>query len=105
MVEQLQLDAAGVTAENGEINASSLFLGSQRQRRARPNVGVLGDLRDVTVQLALSSLHHRCHRMRADSNGIATPERRGITRHCVISRGMRPCWHRRGWGSGAGVFL
>ena len=53
MVEQLQSNAAGVTAENGEINPSSPFLGSQRQRRARPNVSALGDLRDVIMQLAL----------------------------------------------------
>ena len=56
MVEQLESNAAGVTAENGEIDSSLRFLGSQRQRRARPNVGALGDLRDVIVQLAFGRL-------------------------------------------------
>ena len=74
MIEQLQPNAAGVTTENGEIDSSSPFLGSQRQRGARLNVGVLGGLRDETAQLALSRFHHRCHRIRADSNGTATPE-------------------------------
>ncbi len=44
MVKQLESNAAGVTAENGEINPSFRFLGSERQRRARPNVSALGDL-------------------------------------------------------------
>ena len=80
MVKQLESNAAGVTAENGEINPSCRFLGSERQRRARPNVSALGDLRDIIVQVALGRFHHRCHRIRADSNGTATPVRWGITR-------------------------
>ena len=75
MVEQLQSNAAGVAAENGEINPSSPFAGPKRQRKARPNVSALGDLRDIIVQLAFGRFHHRCHRIRADSNGTATPER------------------------------
>ena len=86
MVEQLQSNAAGVTAENGEINSSSPFLGSQRQRRARPNVSVLGDLRDVIVQLALRRFHHRCHRIRAASSGTATPAQLRYHSRRVVAR-------------------
>lgn len=71
----LLVERAGVTAENAEINPSSPFLGSRRQRRSRPNVSVLGDLRAISVQLALGRFHHRCHRIRADSIGTDTPER------------------------------
>ena len=74
MVEQLESNTGGVTAENGKINSSSSFQGSQRQRRARPNISVLGDLRDVIGQLAFGRFDYRCHRIRADSSGTATPE-------------------------------
>jgi hypothetical protein len=36
---------------------------------------VLGGFRNVIVQLAWGRFHHRCHRIRADSNGTATPDR------------------------------
>jgi hypothetical protein len=36
--------------------------------------------RDLAAQLALARCHHRCQRIRAHSNGTATPECRGITR-------------------------
>src|SRR5208283_4189273 len=80
MVEQLQSDAAGVAAENCEVNAASHFLGSQGQRRTGLNVGVPRGLRDVTAQLAWSRFHHRCHRIGAASKGTATSEWCGITR-------------------------
>src|SRR5664279_4709066 len=47
VVEQLQPDAAGVTAENREIDTPAEFVVSEGQRGTGANVGVLGGLRDV----------------------------------------------------------
>ena len=63
MVEELQPNAAGVTAENSEIHPSLRILGSQRQRRARPNVGMLGNVREIILQVGLWCFHHRCRKV------------------------------------------
>ena len=75
MVKQFQSNTAGISAEDGEINSASAFLGSQGQRRTRANVRAPGDLGDVLLQLALGLVLHRCQRIRSDSNGTVAPER------------------------------
>jgi hypothetical protein len=44
MVEELQSNTAGVTAEYGKIHPVSNFLRPQRKRRAHPNVSMFGDI-------------------------------------------------------------
>jgi hypothetical protein len=48
--KQLEPDAAGVTAEEGEVDSGSIFMGSHRQRDPHPNFSALGNLSRVTVQ-------------------------------------------------------
>ena len=61
MVEELQSSAAGMAAEDGEINPTFRFSGPQRQRRAGPNLGPLGDLREIFAQVAPGRFDRCCH--------------------------------------------
>ena len=47
LIEQLEPNAAGVTAEQGKVDPSLGFMGSQRQRDAPPHFSVFGDFDDV----------------------------------------------------------
>jgi hypothetical protein len=49
--------------------------------RSRLSLALLfADPRDVKAPLALGRFAQRCHRIRADSKGTATPHRRGMAR-------------------------
>ena len=57
MVEQLESNAAGVAAEDGEIDPSCRFLGSQRQRQSPPEHQRARQISAIySVQLALGRL-------------------------------------------------
>jgi hypothetical protein len=51
-----------------------------RTARQDLNVCLHAKLRNIRVQLKRRRYPQRCHRIRAHSNGTATPERCGITR-------------------------
>ncbi len=50
LIKQLQPNPAGVTAEQGEVDASFMFVCSQWQRNAFPDLSVLRDLCRIIIQ-------------------------------------------------------
>ena len=83
-----ELDIVGIDLRTGAVSSpgradafareQDLFIAMSPKGRAAPSR--TSNFRDIAVQPALVRLDHRCHRIRASSNGIATPSRRGIIR-------------------------
>jgi hypothetical protein len=50
LIKQLQPNATGVTAEQGEVDSSAIFMRPQWQRKVPPDVSVFGDICRIFIE-------------------------------------------------------